>query len=487
MNVGFGSKRKTTFKTSDHNGFFNHRNRHTFLCPTPNESILCSRGGQTVLSFALVLRLQRGRDQRLTMTIKTTNQEPAGNDATLSELIQLALEHVDFLRKLHYMGITLKKPCSESFRRYKDLWLPLVAKSYDSERIVRNQLAPPPDIAWLWHCHRLAPAKYEEYIRQQFGSSAENKTNKTESILDLCDPQAPFEMTIPGAFELYARDVWKESYPSEPFFLPQQDQSAVGETMAPPYLGGLCGFDLIGSTTRQATFLWQISGPDFFYAGKDTFKFEVLEQGVQNYNSFFKLKRQRGAKKQMLVPTFQIDLIWHTHILSSIKKYNEDCIRILGSKFDHDDSFLDRTHGGTLDVAYKATSKLWKKAYGTEYDQSGASYRGEPPERYFQSAWTSADDIVAYAAVSPQTTTTAPQAVTTQDVAVVTEEVTDEDPSKTMRKRASALPAELISLMIEIVCAICCGAGRGTSGGDCDSGGGCGGGGCGGGGCGGED
>ena len=55
--------------------------------------------------------------------------------------ISLPSQHVDFLRKLH-SGVTLKKPCSEYFRRYIYLWLPLVAKSYDSERIVRTQLAP---------------------------------------------------------------------------------------------------------------------------------------------------------------------------------------------------------------------------------------------------------------------------------------------------------------------------------------------------------
>jgi hypothetical protein len=451
------------------------------------------------------------------MTIKTTSQ-PAGNDAnitqvadieaplsttagnnaTLSELIQLAFQHHNFLQALHSMGVTLKKPSSESFRRYKDLWLPLVAKSYESERVVRNQLAPPPDIAWLWHCHRLAPAKYEEYIRQQFGFT---KNTKAESILDLCDPQAPFVMTSPGASDLYARDVWKESYPSEPFFLPE-DQAAV--EMAPPYQL-LCGFDLIGSTTRQATFLWQISGPDFFYTGTDTLKYMFLQQGVQNYESFLKLKRQPGAKKQMLVPTYQIDLIWHTHILSSIKKYNEDCILILGSKFDHDDSFTDRTHGGKLDVAYKATSKLWKKAYGTEYGESGALYRGEPPARYFQSAWTSAD--IAHQTVSAQSTTAQEEVVPPQ--AVVTEEATNAGDGHPWTSKQIVLVffialcviallmfgfgifdndgyRQVVISVLIIVSLMTChsGRGRGHSGGG-GGGGGCGGGGCGGGGCGG--
>jgi hypothetical protein len=284
--------------------------------------------------------------------------------------------------------------------------------------------------------------------------------------------------------------------------------------MAPPY-PRLCGFDLIGSTTRQATFLWQVSGPDFFYTGTDTLKYEFLEQGVQNYKSFLKLKRQPSgrANKQMLVPTYQIDLIWHTHILSSIKKYNEDCVLILGSKFDHDDSFTDRTHGGKLDVAYKATSKLWKKAYGTEYGGSGA-YREEPPAQYFQSSLTSID-ISAYPTVSPAQTTTATatpaQAVAPQ--AWVTANSEEANALQARKKKRCTLVVILISLMIFLGVVLIlfgpvallpalvlvvvvsflschclleeCKSGRGGAFGGGAFGGGCGGGGCGGGGCGG--
>jgi hypothetical protein len=178
------------------------------------------------------------------MTIKTNTSEPAaaGNhdtSSTLSELIRLAMQHVDFLRKLHSMGVTLKQPCSESFRRYKDLWLPLIAKSYESERIVRNQLAPPPDIAWLWHCHRLAPAKYEEYIRQEFAGSTNKKTN-AESILDLCDPQAPFEMTLPGTSKVVCERC--------------MERKLSERAILPPRAGGSSGCCANGSTL--STTLW---------------------------------------------------------------------------------------------------------------------------------------------------------------------------------------------------------------------------------------
>jgi Glycine-rich domain-containing protein-like len=41
---------------------------------------------------------------------------------------------------------------------------------------------------------------------------------------------------------------------------------------------------------------------------------EFLNAGVENYYKFLTLKPK--AKEVVLVPTYQIDLMWHTHILS---------------------------------------------------------------------------------------------------------------------------------------------------------------------------
>jgi hypothetical protein len=39
-----------------------------------------------------------------------------------------------------------------------------------------------------------------------------------------------------------------------------------------------------------------------------------------------------------LVPTYQIDLVWHSHMLSSHEAYSKDCTMIAGCVPDHDDS-----------------------------------------------------------------------------------------------------------------------------------------------------
>ena len=69
-----------------------------------------------------------------------------------SNLLEQSKLHVSFLRTLHGAGVTLKRPTTESLRRYSQLWLPFVFKAYlarnNNDDVVKD-LIPPPDIAWL--------------------------------------------------------------------------------------------------------------------------------------------------------------------------------------------------------------------------------------------------------------------------------------------------------------------------------------------------
>jgi len=44
---------------------------------------------------------------------------------------------------------------SAAVRRYETCWLPLAAASSTSA------LSPPLDVHWVWHCHMLAPYRYQ--------------------------------------------------------------------------------------------------------------------------------------------------------------------------------------------------------------------------------------------------------------------------------------------------------------------------------------
>lgn len=277
------------------------------------------------------------------------------------DLLGNAIKHREFLRKIHALGESNLSNV-ETLRRYRDLWLPLVNSNSDKEMV------PPPDVAWLWHCHRLAPFRYMNYVRGEFGK--------------IVEANPPFALQLENEISLESdsngaaactRELWQERYPTEPFFYALTDDGWLG---AAGDQHDLAGFDLLSSSERQATFLWQVSGARF----EDTC---FLQCGVANYLKFLRLRPRAQSEGVVLVPTYQIDLMWHTHILSSITLYNYDCEAIIGSRLHHDDSLGDRRIGGLLDRSFRATVRLWESAYKDNYIIPGGMYRGEPPGEYY--------------------------------------------------------------------------------------------------------
>ncbi|CAJ1959374.1 unnamed protein product [Cylindrotheca closterium] len=301
------------------------------------------------------------------------------------DLVELSKQHVGFLQTLHQLGVTIQRPSPKSLQRYRDLWLPLVLAN------PRETIVPPADCAWLWHCHRLAPFRYTSYLKREFGNDCQmleanpafcfqwNSDEVYGGSLNMIenDMKAAAERT---------RSLWNQQYPEESFHL--QVEASASQTL--PYSeekiddGSLFldGFDLLGSTDRQATFLWQVSGPRFASE-------EFLKEGAVQYYKFLKLRRTAEKSNTILVPTYQIDLMWHTHILSSLTGYFVDCKAIMGTTLNHDDSLNDRTDDGPLDRAFNDTKALWKKSYGEEYFVKGGMYRGEPPKGYYNISWCS--------------------------------------------------------------------------------------------------
>jgi hypothetical protein len=243
----------------------------------------------------------------------------------------------------------------------------------------QDALIPPDDIAWLWHCHRLAPRRYEEYCHQRFGKLVEAENPFVCQLPDGLDESLD-EKNRKGC-EITRRR-WSDLYAQEPFDSKpvREDQNIEEMKRSDPdeyqHRRLLNGFDLVESCSRQSTFLWQVSGDRF----QDSI---FLSQGVENYSKFLQLKASSKGRTIIIVPTYQIDLMWHTHILCSISKYNEDCLKIMGCTLHHDDSLNDRTEGGTLDVSFRATKALWHEMHGEEYVVHGGMYRGEPPASFY--------------------------------------------------------------------------------------------------------
>lgn len=172
----------TTSKQNSRNHFQNLPPLiHRFLSykstktPSHHKNTFCVRGGQVLPLICIGLTIAaRGRDQLLTMTIRTTSQ-PANRRrchalrahsaclpaCRLSAQIPLYWSHTQ--ESLFQILSSLQKCLASSGSKVS--WL----------------------LAYRTHsaCHRLAPAKHDEYIRQQF-SGFIKKTSKTKSILNLC-------------------------------------------------------------------------------------------------------------------------------------------------------------------------------------------------------------------------------------------------------------------------------------------------------------
>lgn len=295
------------------------------------------------------------------------------NSLVSRDLVQAAKRHISFLEEMHKMGISLRTPLHnlKSFHRYVDFWLPLV------QQHPNLNLIPPADIAWLWHCHRLAPQEYEKFMHKEYNGA-------------ILEATAPFSFQTPTSYsrtELVTQSLWKDHYPLEPFFLQpekdhieqapssQQEQDQYAKTILQKGRERLAGYCVFASAQSQRTLLWQISEPWY----KED---EFLQDGVKRYHQFLQLAKVMD-RSVPLVPTFQIDLLWHTHILTSVQQYRQDCLQICGRPFSHDDSFNDRSEGGSLETAFHKTCDLWKQQYSTNYVVEGAMYRGEPPQEYF--------------------------------------------------------------------------------------------------------
>ncbi|RPB12066.1 hypothetical protein P167DRAFT_507068, partial [Morchella conica CCBAS932] len=85
-----------------------------------------------------------------------------------------------------------------------------------------------------------------------------------------------------------------------------------------------------------------------------------LKRAVVRYEGFFALFKMHPG--QMLVPTLDVDLVWHSAMLTPVG-YRAWCRAMAGRFIDHD----DKIGTGTLDTAFEFTGEAFAKAFGGLY------------------------------------------------------------------------------------------------------------------------
>lgn len=214
-------------------------------------------------------------------------------------------------------------------------------------------LVAPLDVEWVWHCHLLAPVAYSTDCVTNYGC-----------VIDHVIPEeGNYQQSL-----AFAERYWAQKYPAIPFsvdlFGSDIDEGQLERSRSFEFL-----YDLVAAASRQRMFYYQVSLPHY----RDE---KFLGKCLERYKKFLFLKRKHPDT--FLVPCYDMDIMWHTHMNFSAS-YRTVTELILGKVLSHDDSVNDRSVGSKLNKSYAITLSLWKQEYKEHYSSYGAMWRGDPP------------------------------------------------------------------------------------------------------------
>ena len=116
---------------------------------------------------------------------------------------------------------------------------------------------------------------------------------------------------------------------------------------------------LAAAVTRQYAFCQKM---EYQLWSRSPVALETIHRSRIRYARFLKLFQL--YPKTMLVPTLDIDLVWHTHQLSH-EKYVSGMKTLTGTFVDHD----DKIGKPTLDDGMQRTSDLYRIRFGSNYEE----------------------------------------------------------------------------------------------------------------------
>ena len=259
--------------------------------------------------------------------VRLTANVRSGRSVTFRFSLMDLVDHIVLLRRI------ISRPEMTG----KSDWLKSVIHDYcyqmshNSLMSKRQQSKLPLEIEWIWHVHRLHPRHY----------------------LNDCLEK------IPGNY-LIDKKIHKYSIQQYPLYAPidrRQIQTASTLSFVP-------SIDLLEAVLRQKSFLEKFERHPFFSIDIARIDANLFQNYVENYVCFLKLAREN----QIIVPSFDIDLIWHTHLRHPLS-YIEVTKSLCGFVLDHDDSISQEK----LSESYRKTAELWTLTYNTNYGHHSIS------------------------------------------------------------------------------------------------------------------
>jgi hypothetical protein len=243
---------------------------------------------------------------------------------------------------------------------------------------------PPWDVALLLHAHMLSPLRFRNDM----------KKGPYASLYD-AGVQFPFARIAQDIILLSLKDKskpdsskeWRRMYRTEPYDLFLVNIGIEGNMFevvisrenlwnlsndnrwSYPSSNPLFSMDLPQAVLRQRGFADKITTR----YPHDPVSPALLWQARTRYAKFMGLMRGRMTP---LVPTLDIDLIWHTHQLSPVE-YSRWCMHHIGRDINHDDTIEENS----LDTGLQSTQALWSEIYNEAYLDNAPSRPpvGPPP------------------------------------------------------------------------------------------------------------
>ncbi|OWM89413.1 glycine-rich domain-containing protein 1-like [Punica granatum] len=262
------------------------------------------------------------------------------------DLVKAAKQQLRFLAVVDSIHCLHDGPAlHHAIYRYEHCWLPLLAKHMESP-VNTEPLVVPLDCEWIWHCHRLNPVQYKIDCEEIYGRILDNK-----NVLS----------TTEGTCTGETQKLWNHMYPTEPYHFEQNCHPLRTANSPNMWPHTSIKYDLVAAVKRQSPFFRKVSKSVF---NNDHY----LGEGVARYKAFLHLVKRNEERS---VPTYDIDLMWHSHQLNPLS-YCEDLTAIFGGILDHNDHISDNPVNNKHKIGLAQTTKLWEDTYGQKYLIAGA-------------------------------------------------------------------------------------------------------------------
>ncbi|KAL3255815.1 hypothetical protein ABHI18_008038 [Aspergillus niger] len=233
------------------------------------------------------------------------------------------------------------------------VWIRAAEKQLEGDGNNGTLILPPVDILMVWHAFLLNPSNYKEFCTRHQLDWIQEVPFPWPVIHGCIDP-TNWSLTLPSPNKQWLESTAKIT--TDPLVsltdtlsniqsTPNQTNQRTIPSISPENEA------LLHNVLRQTDFidhmhdcLW-ILYPDAE---------EILESARKRYNNFVELFRLHPGV--MLVPTLDIDLVWHTHLCSAAR-YRNSMMKRVGRFINHDDKLGKRT----LYDGFERTKELYEE------------------------------------------------------------------------------------------------------------------------------